>query len=33
MVDTMVNYTDDPESVYRWRDALADLIEEEGKGD
>ena len=28
MVDTMVNYTDDPESVYRWRDAMADLIDE-----
>ena len=28
VVDTMTNYTDDPAVLYRWRDAMADLIEE-----
>ena len=28
VMDTMTNYTDDPAAVYRWRDAMADLIEE-----
>ena len=27
VTDTMTKYTDDPEAVYRWRDAMADLIE------
>ena len=27
VMDTMTNYTDDPAAVYRWRDAMADLIE------
>ncbi|MBQ6246667.1 MAG: hypothetical protein IJK04_07360 [Kiritimatiellae bacterium] len=26
--DTMTNYTDDPAALYRWRDEMADLIEE-----
>jgi hypothetical protein len=29
VVDTMTNYTDDPAALYRWRDEMADLIEEE----
>lgn len=28
VMDTMTNYTDDPAVLYRWRDAMADLIEE-----
>ena len=28
VVDTMANYTDDPAVLYRWRDEMADLIEE-----
>ena len=28
-VDTMTNYTDDTAVIYRWRDEMADLIEEE----
>ena len=28
VMDSMTNYTDDPAAVYRWRDAMADLIEE-----
>ena len=27
-MDTMTNYTDDPAALYRWRDEMADLIEE-----
>ena len=27
-MDTMTNYTGDPAAVLRWRDAMADLIEE-----
>ena len=27
-MDTMTNYTDDPAALYRWRDRMADLIEE-----
>ena len=27
VVDTITNYTDDPAVLYRWRDAMADLIE------
>ena len=27
VMDSMTNYTDDPAAVYRWRDAMADLIE------
>ena len=27
VTDTMSNYTDDPEVLYRWRNAMADLIE------
>jgi len=27
VTETMTKYTDDPEAVYRWRDAMADLIE------
>ena len=26
-METMTKYTDDPSAVYRWRDAMADLIE------
>jgi hypothetical protein len=26
-MDTMRNYTGDPAAVYRWRDAMADLLE------
>ena len=29
VVDTMTNYTDDTAVIYRWRDEMADLIEEE----
>ncbi len=25
---SMTNFTDDPEALYRWRDEMADLIEE-----
>ena len=28
VLDTVTNYTDDPAAVYRWRDTMADLIEE-----
>ena len=28
VMDTMTNYTDDPAALYRWRDEMADLIEE-----
>ena len=28
VMDTMKNYTDDPKVIYRWRDAMADAIEE-----
>jgi hypothetical protein len=28
-MDTMTNFTDDPAVLYRWRDAMADLIEED----
>ena len=28
VMDTMTNYTGDPSAVYRWRDGMADLIEE-----
>ena len=28
VMDTMTNYTDDPAALYRWRDGMADLIEE-----
>lgn len=28
VVETMTNYTDDPAVLYRWRDEMADLIEE-----
>jgi hypothetical protein len=31
VMDSMTNYTDDPAAVYRWRDAMADLIEECGE--
>ena len=31
VLDTVSNYTDDPLAVYRWRDTMADLIEEEAK--
>ena len=27
VMDTMKNYTGDPAAVYRWRDAMADLLE------
>jgi hypothetical protein len=27
-MDSMKNYTDDPKVIYRWRDAMADAIEE-----
>ena len=27
-MDSMTNYTDDPAALYRWRDGIADLIEE-----
>ena len=27
VMDTMTNYTDNPAVLYRWRDAMADLIE------
>ena len=27
VMDTMENYTGDPAAVYRWRDAMADLLE------
>ena len=27
VTETMTKYTDDPAAVYRWRDAMADLIE------
>ena len=30
VVDTMSNYTDNPAVLYRWRDAMADLIEAHG---
>lgn len=32
VMDTMTNYTDDPEAIYRWRDAMADAIEAEACG-
>ena len=28
VMDSMKNFTDDPETIYRWRDAMADAIEE-----
>jgi hypothetical protein len=28
IVDTLTNYTDDPAVIYRWRDAMADLIDQ-----
>ncbi len=28
VVDTLTNFTDDPAALYRWRDEMADLIEE-----
>ena len=28
VMDSMTNYTDDPAALYRWRDEMADLIEE-----
>lgn len=28
VMDTMTNYTDDPAALYRWRDGMADLVEE-----
>ena len=28
VMDSMTNYTDDPAVLYRWRDEMADLIEE-----
>ena len=28
VMDSMTNYTDDPATLYRWRDEMADLIEE-----
>ena len=32
VVETMTKYTDDPAAVYRWRDAMADLIESSSFG-
>jgi hypothetical protein len=31
VMDTMTNYTDDPAALYRWRNEMADLIEEAGR--
>ena len=28
VMDSMTNYTDDPAVLYRWRDEMANLIEE-----
>jgi len=27
VMDSMTDYTDDPQAVYSWRDAMADMIE------
>jgi hypothetical protein len=27
-MDAMTNYTDDPAALYRWRDEMADLLED-----
>lgn len=31
VVDTLANFNDDPGALYRWRDEMADLIEQSPK--